>query len=41
MVIKQVSGDTLVLPGQRYGHKLAWLERSNLTPAGQRMVRDC
>ena len=31
-------------PGWRQGHELAcltWLERSNLTPAGQRMIRDC
>lgn len=31
-------------PGWRRGHELAcltWLEQTNLTPAGQRMVRDC
>lgn len=31
-------------PGWRQGHELAcltWLDRANLTPAGQRMVRDC
>ena len=31
-------------PGWDQGHELAcltWLERDNLTPAGQRMVRDC